>query len=121
MSSPSLIRSLRRRLLGVRWLFALVLLTKLALGTACLAADGESVVFIPAAQVSMLAAVDDNGAGDCWHEGSGGCHCNCTHATPLASDFEMASLPPVASHRFIAPIVAATASPWRNPLRPPIA
>lgn len=120
-AAPSLLSQLRRRLIGVRWLFAMLLLVKLALGTACLAADGEAVNPVAGTQLQWATVSDADPSGDCWHEGSGGCHCNCTHATPLASTCGVSIVSPVASSRFVMPRAGMLASPWRNPLRPPIA
>ena len=86
-SRPALISRLRRRLLGVAWLFALLVVAKGAVATAC-AGDGLAVAdAAPVAVVDTVAnAMFDDASDPCWHAGSGGCHCSCVHVMPLVPD-----------------------------------
>lgn len=119
VASP-LLRLFRHRLAGLRWLMVFVLVAKLALGTVCLASEtGPAIAEAGQATVSATLAMADE-SGDCWHQGHGGCHCNCTHATPLASGFRLVSWPPVSSHAFVPLREGPAAIHLRNPLRPPI-
>lgn len=124
-SHQSLLTRLRRRLSGAGWLFALLMVLKLAMGTACLAADGGRVGAADGARVVLVesgkATASDDGAASCWHEGAGGCHCNCTHATPLASDALMTWPAWQPAHVFVAMSSWVQSQPAQSPLRPPIA
>lgn len=121
-SAPSLISRLRRRLAGAAWLFAVLILMKGAIATAC-ATDGLADHAGPPAAVeitiekSMLADAD----GPCWHAGAGGCHCSCVHVTPLLS--ESPSFRAVTSGRTHFPpgFAVAHVAPRDDDLRPPIA
>ena len=125
--APPLIARLRRRLVTMVWLMALVVLGQSALASLCLA-DGLT----PADQGSTLAVENsvadtatlsssDHGIALCWHAGSGGCHCVCMHGL---------ALPSVASDWASAPLQGAHVGPPTAPsrniplpplLRPPIA
>lgn len=121
-SSLPLLTRLRRRLIGVRWLFALLIVLKLAMGTVCLADDGasaESVQVTSAVEVSQAAITDALDA-SCWHDGASGCHCNCAHAMPLASVVQTTLLPLPPVHAFAVMLTTLQPSPPQNPLRPPI-
>lgn len=124
-SHRPLLTRLRRRLSGAAWLFALLMVLKLAVGTACLAADSGQVGAADGARTVLVesgkAAAQDDGAASCWHDGAGGCHCNCTHATPLASDALMIWPAPQPAHAFVAMQLWVQSPPAQSPLRPPIA
>lgn len=137
-TEPALISRLRRRLAGVAWLFALLVLAKGAVAAACVAdglgvasssvvsvASGASLVAASAAAATDDAAVAGASSCEadaaCWHAGSGGCHCSCVHVTPLAPHAlhvralvnEAAGFPPR--------LPAARTAPRDDHLRPPIA
>lgn len=127
LKPPSSLSLIRRRTYGARWLFALLILLKLAVGTFCLANDVSSAEPTRATSVQTMqlseasAPVDDDSAGLCWHDGAGGCHCNCMHATPLPGT-TLATLPRLAPLPVFAVMLSATQRPpAQNPLRPPIA
>ncbi|WP_090450706.1 hypothetical protein [Dyella sp. OK004] len=124
-SHQPLLTRLRRRLSGAGWLFALLMVLKLAMGTACLAADGGQVDAADGARTVLVepgkAVAQDDGAASCWHDGAGGCHCNCTHATPLMSDALMTWPALQPAHAFIAMQSRVQSLPALSPLRPPIA
>ncbi|MFC5740383.1 hypothetical protein [Dyella tabacisoli] len=125
-AQPASLSRIHRRAHGARWLFALLILLKLAVGTFCLANDAllSDSVQATAAQTTQLSAASvttDDDAALCWHDGAGGCHCNCMHATPLAGA-TLASLPRLTPLHVFAAMRPATQRPAaRNPLRPPIA
>jgi len=122
-ASPLLAR-LRRHLSGAGWLFVLLMMLKLAVGTACFVADGARSEAASTAGTMLVEAVQAVGQDDgasCWHDGASGCHCNCTHATPLASHAlaALTALRPV--HVFVAMQPTLQSPLAQNPLRPPIA
>ena len=121
---PPLLTRLRR-MLGVRWLFALLLVAKLAMGTACLAVDAGSGEDAAAVKTVLVSGGEANGqddaSGACWHGDAGGCHCNCTHATPLFGAVSAAVPRQSPGHDFPAAQPGLLSIPARNPLRPPIA
>ena len=89
--SPPLISRIRHRLAAMVWLCALLVLSKGALATSCLT-DGLGAAQPPIAQTSQLAIEQatvapqqhgDDSGGPCWHAGSGGCHCMCSHNVAL--------------------------------------
>ncbi len=124
-SARPLIARLRRRLATCACLLALLVLVKGAYATTC-AADGIPVPSPAAAVVSTdagahaTASADDGGA-PCWHDGAGGCHCACAHASalpPTADPMQaaiMLRIPTVFS------VPHSAVPPPRNDLRPPIA
>ncbi|WP_266169476.1 hypothetical protein [Dyella subtropica] len=129
-AQPPLLTRLRRRLHGARWLFALLVVLKFAAGAACLAVDGGRVEATSAVTTGAVttviveatqASIQDDAATSCWHDGANGCHCHCTHATPLASRglAYLLHLQPV--RVFVAMRPAVQSPPMRNLLRPPIA
>ena len=94
LRQPPLISRIRHRLAAMVWLCALLVLSKGAFATSCLT-DGVDAAQSPVAQASQMATDEvavapqqhgDDSGGPCWHAGSGGCHCMCSHnaALPLA-------------------------------------
>jgi hypothetical protein len=117
---PSLLSYLRRRFHAVHWLFALLIMLKLAMGTLCFLDGAPGVAPTATAQtVSAVSAADSEPP--CWHAGAGGCHCNCTHATPM-TEVGLAGIQRVsaAGVSMASPLQLEPALA-RNPLRPPIA
>ena len=116
-----LIARLRRRLVTMVWLLALVVLGQSTLASLCLAdglalADQDSALTVekPASDASTLAN-SDHATAPCWHAGSGGCHCVCMHGLALpviAADWATAS--PLTAH------AALPAPPSRHLLLPPL-
>lgn len=87
---PPLIARLRHRLTAVTWLFALLMVMKVAFATACLtdgAPAGGDLVIEAKSQVDSLASGESPGAGlgHCWHAGASGCHCSCAHGLAIPS------------------------------------
>jgi hypothetical protein len=125
-SRPALISRLRRRLAGVAWLFALLVLAKGAIATAC-AGDGLALVdaAAPAAVVATFDvasnALSDDASDPCWHAGSGGCHCSCVHVTPLAPDAPGVRGIANARVAFAPDGAVERVAPRDDHLRPPIA
>jgi hypothetical protein len=118
---PALISRLRRRLAGVAWLFAVLILVKGAIATAC-ASDGLAELSAPAAVVTVAdAAVFDDAGDPCWHAGGGGCHCSCVHVMPLVPDAP--NLRAIAGSRadFAPARAVVRVAPRDDHLRPPIA
>ena len=127
LAAPPLIARLRRRLVTMVWLLALVVLGESALASLCLA-DGltpadQGSAFAVEKSITDTATLpsSDHGTAPCWHAGSGGCHCVCMHGLALpivASDW--ASAPLQGAH--IGPPTAPSRHILLPPLlRPPIA
>ena len=125
-TQPALISRLRRRLAGAAWLFAVLILMKGVIATAC-ATDGLADNAAPTAIVAMAAETADHASlfddadGPCWHASSGGCHCSCVHVMPIAPD--ASPIRAVASHseRFPPGHAIVRVAPRDDHLRPPIA
>ena len=121
LAAPPLIARLRRRLMTMVWLLALVVLGQSMLASLCFAdgltpADQDSALTVekPASDAATLAN-SDHATAPCWHAGSGGCHCVCMHGLALpviASDWAAARSP--AAHG------ALPAPPSRHILLPPL-
>ena len=119
--APPLIARLRRRLVTMVWLLALVVLGQSTLASLCLAdgltlADQDSALTVekPASDATPL-SYSDHATAPCWHAGSGGCHCVCMHGLALpviASEWAAARLP--GTH------IARLAAPSRHILLPPL-
>ena len=123
---PALISRLRRRMAGAVWLFAVLILLKGAIATAC-STDGLAGADVPAATVvtSAETAVDvgpfDDADGPCWHAGAGGCHCSCVHVTPIVPDSPHLRAPAHDGTRFAPARAIVRVAPRDDHLRPPIA
>jgi hypothetical protein len=121
LASPPLIARLRRRLMTMVWLLALIVLGQGALASLCLAdglalADQDTALTLekPTSDATPLATSDEMTA-PCWHAGSGGCHCVCTHGLALpvvTSSWTAANLP--LAHAALSPV------PSRHVLLPPL-
>lgn len=117
----------RRRVLAVVWLLALLVVCQSAVAALCLA-DGVGAGTEPATvdAASALASAspiahDDADAAPCWHGGSGGCHCACGHSATLPA---VPASWNVARFETVVPSsIAASGKPIRlaTDLRPPIA
>ncbi|HEY0230239.1 MAG TPA: hypothetical protein VGC55_03210 [Dokdonella sp.] len=132
---PSLLSRLRARLGATAWLFALLVMAKATLATACFddgmpvpaPANTGALTFPVASEISahtdaVVSATLESGSGEsCWHDGPGGCHCACAHAAPMAGSCGRFAAIPLAGAEF----ASAPAFPLlarREPaLRPPIA
>lgn len=115
---PALISRLRRRLLGVAWLFALLVVAKGAVATAC-AGDGLALDDAKAPAAVVVAAFDD-ASDPCWHAGSGGCHCSCVHVMPLVPDAPRVRGVANARVAFAPSPAVVLVAPRDDHLRPPI-
>ena len=133
-SRTPLITRLRRRLATSVWVFALLVLGKLAAASVCQVdgfPPGAGSVSDGVVQVIVVDACphddayDDNDDSDdegtCWHVGAGGCHCSHAHGVPVPEvpvlhllSVKPEALPTLVDADF--PLV-----PPGNPLRPPIA
>ncbi|MEO8671144.1 MAG: hypothetical protein ABI411_07495 [Tahibacter sp.] len=126
---PALMTRLRRRLVAVTWVFALLVLSKAVFATVCLTdglADASAAaITISAVEASSaghpLPPVGPDESDNCWHAGLGGCHCACVHVTALPT-VEWALLPLQAlTLSFPRRFAALPVSRRDDPLRPPIA
>ncbi len=76
-------------------------------------------------QTSVLVAVVDHGvpgdAGNCWHDGTGGCHCVCAHVTPLPLQATTLRLSPASAGDCVLAVDGGPPAPLDDHLRPPIA
>ncbi|QBB69101.1 hypothetical protein ELE36_01160 [Pseudolysobacter antarcticus] len=128
MPARSLMTRLRRHVAMSAWLFALLVLAQTAFATVCLtdAAPPSSTLATATAEqaVTLIVAAQNPSADEaenCWHAGSGGCHCACVHSVSLTSSAWHIEIKPPVSTRFdfspAAPIVAV----HDDHLRPPIA
>jgi len=122
-----LIVLLRRHLRVAAVLFACVLLLKSLFAISCAAEAyaGSGTDTTPsqlqAAPYADAAACAEPDAGDCWHEGSGGCHCACAHAAPLQScRVEPGAIAAIVTV-FPSALVRNVSAPLEDALRPPIA
>ena len=120
---PPLLTRLRHRLRGFCVLFALLLLVKVTVATACAIDDVPSVDPERSALSHVAADAGDaaeTGSG-CWHEAFGGCHCSCSHTTmfpaflPHFAGLSLAVEPPRAA------VPHAPKGSPDSPFRPPVA
>ncbi|WP_313912783.1 hypothetical protein [Tahibacter sp.] len=123
-SAPALLTRLRRHLVVLSWVFAILALSRAGFSSACFT-DG---VVAPETAKAVLVAVDPDGgtdfrdgAGVCWHGRSAGCHCSCFHICAIAPELPLLSAKAITEEDF-APVPAPPLLVSRDDhLRPPIA
>lgn len=130
----SLLSRLRPRLAAAAWLFALLVMAKATLAAACFndappglpSSNGEAFVSSSISPASshadvVVSATLESGDDACWHDGTGGCHCACAHAAPIAGTGDrIAAVAPLPAEFAAVPAFPVPAR--REPaLRPPIA
>jgi hypothetical protein len=122
--APPLITRLRRRIAATAWLFALVVLAKATMATACMGDGTAEPTVATAGIVDAVAAHSASPADDddiCFHAGSTGCHCACAHGAALAVDATTVIAPLLASTPLPSISSLALLAPRSTTLRPPIA
>lgn len=128
-SRTPLLSRLRHRSLGAGWLFALLIVLKVAVATVCLATDAVAAPAPFAAQTAQIdqiqtAAFETDSASTgavCWHADTGDCHCSCLHAVPLSGHADVGVAKQSPTSVFLASLQALNTPPTQNELRPPIA
>jgi hypothetical protein len=126
-SPTPLIARLRRRLVASVWLFALLVLAKSAVATACMTDDlattekASVTVSDRAADTAVTSpAVDDTASESCLDAGGSDCHCACAHAFAMSLAYPGWSIDATATPHDASRVQRHAAAPRSTTLRPPI-
>lgn len=125
LNAPPLLTRLRRRLVAMTWLFALLVLAKASFATVCLT-DGLSsapaaITVAADANDAPVAPLLDDEKGLCWHGGTQGCHCSCVHGTAIVPGNWLLMATPAPAMPIISATPAIVIALRDDHLRPPIA